>query len=305
MPGLASRHRPADSRRRDQEVPDPAGRPVGFLLLEPHGPQAGVLRRGDWCRSRWCSICAADYFPGLARRRRRWLAFVASLVMAFLLGFFLEATIGMIGFWLLEVSSLLFVYMLFNFFFSGHMFPLDMLPRAVGHDWVRRAAAAASTWPISRRPCSWARSKAPSCVRGLCDRSWRGSCSSSSLMPRGVTTTRRYGGYSGFRRMTSQICTRCAVRASRLSSRVPHVRPQQPGARHDVSRELHHRVHLVAVVDGDEPGLLPADLSVHADRSAPTPAGASTSSSCSSPRRCSSTASCRRSSCPTPRSSAS
>ena len=56
------------------------------------------------------------------------LAYLASLVMAFLLGFFLEATIGMIGFWFLEVSSLLFVYMLFNFFFSGHMFPIDMLP---------------------------------------------------------------------------------------------------------------------------------------------------------------------------------
>ncbi len=55
-------------------------------------------------------------------------AFAASLAMAFLLGFFLEATIGLIGFWFLEVSSLLFVYMLFNFFFSGHMFPLDMLP---------------------------------------------------------------------------------------------------------------------------------------------------------------------------------
>ncbi|HEX3654381.1 MAG TPA: ABC-2 family transporter protein [Pirellulales bacterium] len=55
-------------------------------------------------------------------------AFVASLVMAFLLGFFLEATIGMIGFWFLEVSSLLFVYMLFSFFLSGHMFPIGMLP---------------------------------------------------------------------------------------------------------------------------------------------------------------------------------
>jgi ABC-2 type transport system permease protein len=56
--------------------------------------------------------------------------------MAFLLGFFLEATIGMIGFWFLEVSSLLFVYMLFNFFFSGHMFPIDMLPGFWG-DLVR------------------------------------------------------------------------------------------------------------------------------------------------------------------------
>lgn len=53
--------------------------------------------------------------------------FVLSLMMGFLLGFFLEATIGLIGFWFLEVSSLLFVYMLLSFFLSGHMFPLDML----------------------------------------------------------------------------------------------------------------------------------------------------------------------------------
>jgi ABC-2 type transport system permease protein len=59
-------------------------------------------------------------------------AFFASLVMSFLLGFFLEAALGMIGFWFLEVSSMLFVYMLFNFFFSGHMFPIDMLPGAWG-----------------------------------------------------------------------------------------------------------------------------------------------------------------------------
>ncbi|MGE3780467.1 MAG: ABC transporter permease, partial [Pirellulaceae bacterium] len=55
-------------------------------------------------------------------------AFVASLLMGFLLGFFLEATLGLVGFWWLEISSLLFVYMLFSFFLSGHMFPLDMLP---------------------------------------------------------------------------------------------------------------------------------------------------------------------------------
>ena len=55
-------------------------------------------------------------------------AYIASLVMGFLLGYFLEASIGLIGFWFLEVSSLLFVYMLFTFFLSGHMFPLDMLP---------------------------------------------------------------------------------------------------------------------------------------------------------------------------------
>lgn len=55
-------------------------------------------------------------------------AFLLSLVLSFLLGFFLEATLGMIGFWILEVSSLLFVYQLFSFFFSGQMFPIDILP---------------------------------------------------------------------------------------------------------------------------------------------------------------------------------
>lgn len=61
-----------------------------------------------------------------------WCAVIASLVMGFLIGFFLESLMGMLGFWLLEVSSLLFVFILFTFFFSGHMFPLDMIPEPWG-----------------------------------------------------------------------------------------------------------------------------------------------------------------------------
>ena len=72
-----------------------------------------------------------DYFSQGWPDATTMAAFLASLVMAFLLGFFLESTIGMIGFWFLEVNSLLFVYMLLNFFFSGHMFPLDMLPESL------------------------------------------------------------------------------------------------------------------------------------------------------------------------------
>ena len=55
-------------------------------------------------------------------------AFLLTLIMAFVLGFFLEAWIGLVGFWFLEVSSLLFVYMLLAFFLSGHMFPIDIIP---------------------------------------------------------------------------------------------------------------------------------------------------------------------------------
>ena len=67
------------------------------------------------------------YFPGWPQPEVL-MAYILSLLLTFMLGFFLEAAISMIGFWFLEVSSLLFVYMLFSFFFSGHMFPLDMLP---------------------------------------------------------------------------------------------------------------------------------------------------------------------------------
>ena len=54
-------------------------------------------------------------------------AFMASLVLSFLLGFFMEATLGMLGFWFVEVSSIVFGYMLVQYLLSGHMFPIDML----------------------------------------------------------------------------------------------------------------------------------------------------------------------------------
>ena len=56
------------------------------------------------------------------------IVFFMSLIFSFLLGFFLEACMGLIGFWFLEVTSLTFIYMLMNFLLSGHMFPLDLLP---------------------------------------------------------------------------------------------------------------------------------------------------------------------------------
>ena len=55
-------------------------------------------------------------------------AFVASLLMGFLMGFLIESLLGLVSFWFLEVSSLLFVYMMLNYFLSGHMIPLDFFP---------------------------------------------------------------------------------------------------------------------------------------------------------------------------------
>ncbi|QDU80316.1 ABC-2 type transporter [Polystyrenella longa] len=63
-------------------------------------------------------------------------AWILSLMMAFMVGFLIEALIGMISFWFLEVSSLLFIYMMFNFFLSGHMIPLDWIPDPWG-TWMK------------------------------------------------------------------------------------------------------------------------------------------------------------------------
>ena len=54
--------------------------------------------------------------------------YLVSLVLAFLVGFFFEVCVGMVGFWFLEVTSLLYIVMTMNFFISGQMLPLDLLP---------------------------------------------------------------------------------------------------------------------------------------------------------------------------------
>lgn len=59
-------------------------------------------------------------------------AFVYSLILAFLIGFLTETLIGLIAFWFLEISSLVFVFMMLNYFLSGHMVPLDWLQALFG-----------------------------------------------------------------------------------------------------------------------------------------------------------------------------
>ena len=72
-------------------------------------------------------ICRS-YFDGFPDALTM-LAYLVSLILAFMVGFFFEAAVGMVGFWFLEVTSLLYIVMTLNFFISGHMLPLDLLPQ--------------------------------------------------------------------------------------------------------------------------------------------------------------------------------
>lgn len=125
MPGLASG---IANQIRSGEIKKFMIQPIdllGFLLLArvAHKLVYYTVATFPFALVFW--LCG-DFFPAWPPVETI-VAFVMSLLLGFALGFFLEASLGMIGFWFLEVSSMLFVYMLFNFFFSGHMFPLEFL----------------------------------------------------------------------------------------------------------------------------------------------------------------------------------
>lgn len=126
MPGLASG---IAAQIRSGEIKKFLVQPVdllGFLLL---GRVAHKLAYYTVAAIPFAFVffLCGGYFPGWPDVTTL-SAGILALILCFLLGFYLEASMGLVGFWWLEVSSLLFVYMLFSFFLSGHMFPLDMLP---------------------------------------------------------------------------------------------------------------------------------------------------------------------------------
>jgi ABC-2 type transport system permease protein len=57
--------------------------------------------------------------------------FPVSLVLTALLQFFISYAMAMLAFWLLEISTFIFILFAFEYLASGHMFPLDILPPAL------------------------------------------------------------------------------------------------------------------------------------------------------------------------------
>src|SRR5207244_2085864 len=57
-----------------------------------------------------------------------WLVFAFSTALAALLQFLIAYTLALLAFWLLEISTIIFIVFSFEYFLAGHIFPLDMLP---------------------------------------------------------------------------------------------------------------------------------------------------------------------------------
>ena len=100
---------------------------VGFLLASRVAHKVAYITMSFLPYALLFYLCRGyfDAFPDATTLA----AYAVSLVLSFLVGFFFEVSVGMVGFWFLEVTSLLYIVMTLNFFISGHMLPLDLHPQ--------------------------------------------------------------------------------------------------------------------------------------------------------------------------------
>jgi ABC-2 type transport system permease protein len=61
-----------------------------------------------------------------------WLWFMVSLVMAGAIQFLIAYSLAMLAFWILEISTVVFILYSFEYFLSGKLFPLDTVPGIFG-----------------------------------------------------------------------------------------------------------------------------------------------------------------------------
>lgn len=57
-----------------------------------------------------------------------WPIAAVSLVMAGFIQFFIAYSLALLAFWILEISTVVFILYSFEYFLSGHIFPLDIMP---------------------------------------------------------------------------------------------------------------------------------------------------------------------------------
>jgi ABC-2 type transport system permease protein len=60
-----------------------------------------------------------------------WVLFGLAVCGSALIQFFIAYALAMLAFWILEVSTVIFILYSFEYFLSGHVFPLDLLPVGV------------------------------------------------------------------------------------------------------------------------------------------------------------------------------
>lgn len=78
--------------------------------------------------------CVVFYFRhtiALPGHAVTWFWFVLSMAMAAFIQFFIAYSLAMLAFWILEISTIVFLLYSFEYFLSGQIFPLDIMPAAL------------------------------------------------------------------------------------------------------------------------------------------------------------------------------
>ena len=99
---------------------------IGYLISYRAAHKAAYIATSALPYAGLFFICS-DYFEGFPDVLTLF-AYLLSLILSFLIGFFFEACMGMVGFWMLEVTSLLWIVTTLSYFISGQMMPLDLIP---------------------------------------------------------------------------------------------------------------------------------------------------------------------------------
>lgn len=99
---------------------------LGFLLSYRAAHKAAYITTSALPYAALFVVCSG-YFDGFPDPLSM-AGYLLALLLGFVIGFLIEACLGIAGFWILEVTSLLWVIGTLNYFISGQMIPLDLLP---------------------------------------------------------------------------------------------------------------------------------------------------------------------------------
>ena len=60
-----------------------------------------------------------------------WAWAIVSVILAAMLQFLISYSVALLAFWMLEISTVVFIIYSFEYFLSGHMFPISFMPEGI------------------------------------------------------------------------------------------------------------------------------------------------------------------------------
>jgi len=60
-----------------------------------------------------------------------WAWTIVSVILAAMLQFLISYSVALLAFWMLEISTVVFIIYSFEYFLSGHMFPISFMPEGI------------------------------------------------------------------------------------------------------------------------------------------------------------------------------